>query len=503
MRLLGRSAFISRVFHSSFTSCRGTHPIANRRSISYVSFNNNPRYRTHGWRTVASVAPSQNDSTAPNQTVQTSRFESISPLERDHANEPSIEALRAIPEQDKPGVRDDVNFPPSDSVNFWRSLSDTPTVDEVVKTLRTSSPNSATANIWMHVLIRSGFFRSLNMVMGFVRPSTSKAPLTRRLQDLFSIPIAREILFSLKDDIDRIESNVHSSPWDLTFTNKRYNPIYVLNELLKLIPESRDMLNSMQEGKKSVWINNSTSKSLSSKQAIYPDYYLYGYHHQPEGWLSSQTANSYELLTETLFNGRQDAMQRLTFHSLSQVVRNEENEQVVELAAGTGRFSTFVRDNYRNINLHVSELSPFFLEKARANMKEWSNTRKINNYPENTHFIQAQAEKLPFDDASIDVVYGVYLFHELPPHARIAVVKEAARVLKKNGHFIITDSVQLGDRNNKWDYNLGNFSNMNEPWYKSYLSTDFGELLSKDGLFKPVRKDCCSATKTLMFRRSD
>lgn len=39
--------------------------------------------------------------------------------------------------------------------------------------------------------------------------------------------------------------------------------------------------------------------------------------------------------------------------------------------AGTGRFTTFVRDNYPYATLTVSDLSPFYLEKAREELMYW------------------------------------------------------------------------------------------------------------------------------------
>jgi tRNA A58 N-methylase Trm61 len=44
---------------------------------------------------------------------------------------------------------------------------------------------------------------------------------------------------------------------------------------------------------------------------------------------------------------------------------------MLEVGAGTGRFATFLRDNYPYATLTVSDLSPFYLEKARNNMRYW------------------------------------------------------------------------------------------------------------------------------------
>ena len=63
-----------------------------------------------------------------------------------------------------------------------------------------------------------------------------------------------------------------------------------------------------------------------------------------------------------------------------------------------------------------------------------------------------------------------------PPTIRRATVAEMARVLKPGGVAIVTDSIQLGDRE-RLDANLGRFGDFNEPFYRTYITEDFGEPL--------------------------
>ena len=44
---------------------------------------------------------------------------------------------------------------------------------------------------------------------------------------------------------------------------------------------------------------------------------------------------------------------------------------MLEVAAGTGRLATFVRDNYPEAHLTVSDLSPFYLQQARETVAHW------------------------------------------------------------------------------------------------------------------------------------
>ena len=44
---------------------------------------------------------------------------------------------------------------------------------------------------------------------------------------------------------------------------------------------------------------------------------------------------------------------------------------MLEVGAGTGRFATFVRDNYPHATLTISDLSPFYLQTAFDSMRYW------------------------------------------------------------------------------------------------------------------------------------
>jgi hypothetical protein len=45
--------------------------------------------------------------------------------------------------------------------------------------------------------------------------------------------------------------------------------------------------------------------------------------------------------------------------------------RLLELACGTGRFMTFVRDNYPAMEVTGLDLSPFYLQEARKNNEYW------------------------------------------------------------------------------------------------------------------------------------
>ena len=200
--------------------------------------------------------------------------------------------------------------------------------------------------------------------------------------------------------------------------------------------------------------------------------YLHSWHYQSDGWLSAESAAVYEASTETLFLGRQDAMQRaglsLLCRHLAAASLPVPAPRILDVGAGTGRFLTFVRDALPHADVTVAELSPFYLAEARAAHAHWEELRGAKAAQQRgggavgtAAFVQAAAESLPFEDSSFDVVTAVYLFHELPPAARAAAAAEMARVLRPGGLLVLTDSVQLGDRP-RLDGALGRFGDFNE-----------------------------------------
>src|SRR5260370_42716083 len=86
------------------------------------------------------------------------------------------------------------------------------------------------------------------------------------------------------------------------------------------------------------------------------------------------------------------------------------------------------------------------------------------------------AEAMPFGDDQVDAVTCIYLFHELPPEVRRAVVEEIRRVLRPGGMLVFVDSLQTGyepDYVAMLDYFPFSF---HESYYACYLGEDSGWL---------------------------
>ncbi|MBY0472227.1 class I SAM-dependent methyltransferase [bacterium] len=258
-----------------------------------------------------------------------------------------------------------------------------------------------------------------------------------------------------------------------------------------LIPESpvshflrlpRLLLEGMEMGKRKK--KGQTTQFDSKAQEFLdevPKYYQRNFHFQDSGYLSDKSARFYDHQVELLFRGAADAMRRLMLPRLHQRFASlDEGKglQLLELGAGTGRSTQFVRWTLPRAKMVVTDLSEFYLRVTQEKLRK---ERRIS-------FMQTDAAKLPFRPESFDCVFSVFMFHEMPEAVRAEVVAEALRVLRPGGYFICVDSLQLGD-NPGLDPILKLFpSEFHEPFYQNYINTPVEKILEAAG-FQNVGSD--------------
>ena len=296
-----------------------------------------------------------------------------------------------------------------------------------------------------------------------------------------------EAVLTYDADWKAVDAGRLNMPWDMEVGHRQTTPLYAARQTARFVREAvRTLGRRAVEAEPEVWLDDASSK-------LYPKYYLNDFHYQTDGWLSADSANVYETSTETLFLGRQDAMQRATLLPLA----GAKPAKILEVACGTGRVGTFARDNHPDAAYTGVDLSPFYLAKARDNDAYWRARQAADRAP--ATFVQANGEDLPFADGEFDAVLCVYLFHELPADARANVAREMARVCKPGGTVVLTDSLQRGDRP-VMDKHIDNFSKLNEPHYSCYVRDDLPALFTAHGL-EPGEKYVASTSKSLSFAK--
>jgi arsenite methyltransferase len=110
--------------------------------------------------------------------------------------------------------------------------------------------------------------------------------------------------------------------------------------------------------------------------------------------------------------------------------RLQEGERVLDLGSGAGTDSLVAAQMVgASGSVTGIDMTPEMLEKARASAAEMG--------VENVTFIEADAERLPFDDGSYDVVISNGVIDLIPDKA--AVFSELFRVLAPGGRVQIAD----------------------------------------------------------------
>ena len=225
-----------------------------------------------------------------------------------------------------------------------------------------------------------------------------------------------------------------------------------------------------------------------------PEYYRRNFHFQGSGYLSARSARLYEHQVDILFAGSADAMRRMIIEPLRERFGSGDGEGLsfLEIGAGTGRATLFVRLAFPRAKICCLDLSAAYLKKAQEQLAKYSRH----------DFVEGDGARLPFQPGLFDAVFSVFLFHELPQPTRLEVLKESMRVLRPGGLIGLVDSLQLGDTP-ALDGSLQEFpKQFHEPFYANYIRSPMEALLastgvesvqSKTGFFSKV----CSGLKVM------
>ena len=221
-----------------------------------------------------------------------------------------------------------------------------------------------------------------------------------------------------------------------------------------------------------------------------PRYYLQNFHFQSGGWMTEESAERYDTQVEVLFNGTANAIRRQALPPLAEAFAGRDQRQLrlLDIGCGTGRFLDFVKQAWPRLAVCGLDMSEAYIRHAKRRMAGRSRVR----------FVVGKAEAIPAPDNSQDAVTSIFVFHELPPRVRRAVLAECARVLKPGGRLVLIDSLQRGDRP---DYEglLELFpQNYHEPFYLSYIEEDFDALARDCGLTR-VRDVNAFVSKVMIF----
>ena len=251
-----------------------------------------------------------------------------------------------------------------------------------------------------------------------------------------------------------------------------------------------DFLRDAREGEARRRRNGGVEARAEPGSEAYPPYYRQNFHYQSGGWFTRDSAKRYEPQVEALFSGTAGAMRRRALSLLARAWRGRDQRglRLVDLACGSGAFLRDLRGAFPRASLMGLDLSPAYSLEART----------VSGAP----VIQANIERLPFADASLDGATCVYLFHELPPRLRPEIAAEIARVLKPGGVLAFADSVQPADQPDLARLLEAFPAFFHEPYYESWCREDVPGLFALAGL-ELAETDAAFLTKAWLFRKPD
>ena len=127
-----------------------------------------------------------------------------------------------------------------------------------------------------------------------------------------------EAVASYQQDYRNIQNGSYKEPWDMQPGHRQFNPLFVLNKAQRFISESVHVLDAKD--------TNASTDVWNQDSKLYPKYFRHTFHYQKDGWFSQDSAKVYESSTETLFVGRQDAMQRGTLVPFAEFMKGARDD---------------------------------------------------------------------------------------------------------------------------------------------------------------------------------
>jgi ubiquinone/menaquinone biosynthesis C-methylase UbiE len=121
---------------------------------------------------------------------------------------------------------------------------------------------------------------------------------------------------------------------------------------------------------------------------------------------------------------------------LLDAARPAPGERVLDLGCGTGTLAIMIKEAEPRAEVFGVDADPDILARARE---------KAERAGYEIAFDEGLAQRLPYEDESLDVVVSSLFFHHLETAAKERTAAEIARVLRPNGRLHVADWGQASD----------------------------------------------------------
>jgi ubiquinone/menaquinone biosynthesis C-methylase UbiE len=198
-----------------------------------------------------------------------------------------------------------------------------------------------------------------------------------------------------------------------------------------------------------------------------PDYVKSSIHGIAGGYSIPESAATWDAVVKEIFVefvGDEIAQRDMLATSVDGEART-----ILDVACGTGESTLAWRRRFPDARIVAVDVSPYMLAVAERKLAHDANVevRCLN------------AESLPFEDASFDLVTASLMFHELPEDVSPVVLAELARVAKPGGRIAVMEPY---DTHGKSLHPIP----FPEPYLKDFLNTDW-DVAFKEAGFDDVR----------------
>jgi len=216
------------------------------------------------------------------------------------------------------------------------------------------------------------------------------------------------------------------------------------------------------------------------------------FHIQPHGYQGPVSGFVYDTMVPLFYMGKMPV--DVYARSVSAECPVDNPRRILDLAAGVGHSTLQWAQRFPQAEVHAIDLSASMLQCLLWNSREQGLA---------VHCKQMNAEALRYDAASFDVVFAATLLHELPESAIRAIAREARRVLRPGGAFVIADHVPIDAGTTPfqafhrwWDTHYNG-----EPFVDGFVRLDLPALLRAEGFDDveehPIRKPSGHAASTV------
>ena len=222
----------------------------------------------------------------------------------------------------------------------------------------------------------------------------------------------------------------------------------------------------------------------------YPEYYLKPFHAYAEGnlcWLAACEAESatYSMALRVYPKDRLSAIEAqnrlrdsyteaLREHREKFNVNDIEPNVILDIGCSVGMSTRYISRQFPSARTIGLDLSPHMLAVASLRDERESDSSK-------REWVHEKGEDTKMADNSVDVVSLAFVIHECPETATNALMKEAMRILRPGGTFIMTDNNPQSAVIQKLPPALFTLMKSTEPHSNEYYTINIVNMLNENG----------------------